>query len=103
MPEELLDIENTVEDENGASWEAAVLGGEREDGHWIGWLRFTPVGPGEALVTDRETTQPNRDDLAYWSRGLTYFYLEGALGRARRKAERRSGGGDADRRSRRDR
>lgn len=92
MAEELLDFENTIEDEDGASWEAAVFGAEREDGHWIGWIRFNPRGGGEAVETDRETTQPNRDDLVYWSKGLTYFYLEGALARARRKAERAAGG-----------
>lgn len=88
MPEELLEFENTVEDEDGASWVALVLGEAREDETWIGWIRFTPTAGGPPLETERETTQPNRDDLAYWAKGLTYFYLEGALARARRQPER---------------
>ena len=61
------------------------MGAEPEDSQWEGWIRFQPSGGGKALTTDRETTQPNRQDLAYWAKGLTYFYLEGALARARRK------------------
>jgi hypothetical protein len=83
MAEELLQFQNTVEDPDGRSHVATVLGAEREDGRWIGWIRF--AGPeGEVIETGRETTQPNRQDLVYWSTGLTYFYLEGALARARR-------------------
>ncbi|MBW3553994.1 MAG: hypothetical protein KY466_10810 [Gemmatimonadetes bacterium] len=88
MAEELLEFENTVEDGEGKSWVAVVMGAEREDSHWVGWIRFDPAGGGEALVTDRETTQPNRGDLVYWATGLTYFYLEGALARARRKKDK---------------
>jgi hypothetical protein len=59
--------------------------GERNDlGTWYGWLVFHPEGmPGTALRTDRETTQPERDDLEYWASGLEPIYLEGALARAR--------------------
>lgn len=84
--DELLEFENTVEDTDGRSYVARVLGREREDGRWVGSIRFTPVDGGGLLETDRETTQPNRDDLRYWSTGLTYFYLEGALTRALRMA-----------------
>jgi hypothetical protein len=84
MVEELLEFENTVEDDDGRSHVAVVLGQEREDGRWVGRIRFTPVGGSSAIETDRETTQPSRPDLVYWARGLTYFYLEGALNRARR-------------------
>lgn len=94
MPEELLEFENTVEDEEGGSWVARVLGEAREDETWIGWIRFTPADGGAPLETERETTQPNREDLAYWATGLTYFYLEGALGRARRRRERGEEAGD---------
>ncbi|HUG39943.1 MAG TPA: hypothetical protein VMM12_05645 [Longimicrobiales bacterium] len=96
MAEELLEFENTVEDQDGRSWVAVVMGAEREDDKWIGWIRFDPRNDGGTpLVTDRETTQPNRDDLAYWATGLTYFYLEGALARARRRRERKSTPGAA--------
>lgn len=94
MAEELLEFENTVEDGDGKSWVAVVMGAERDDGKWIGWIRFDPAGGGDALVTDRETTQPNRQDLVYWSTGLTYFYLEGALARARERSE--EGGGSPE-------
>lgn len=86
MTDELLEFENTVEDEEGRSHIALVLGEEREDGRWLGRIRFTPTDGSRPVETDRETTQPNRDDLAYWARGLTYFYLEGALARAMRRA-----------------
>lgn len=84
MAEELLEYENTVEDPEGRSWIAEAMGAERDDGTWVGWIRFREVGGDTLLETDRETTQPNRPDLLYWTTGLTYFYLEGALARARR-------------------
>lgn len=90
MTEEIfLEFENTVEDKEGRSYVAVVLGTEREDGRWIGRIRFIPTDGSAVLETDRETTQPKRSDLAYWATGLTYFYLEGALERARRLAEPR--------------
>jgi hypothetical protein len=95
VTEEFLEFENTVEDEEGRSHVAVVVGEQREDGRWIGRIRFTPTDGSDPVETDRETTQPNRDDLAYWATGLTYFYLEGALARARRRAERQPGGGVA--------
>ena len=89
MADELLEFENTVEDQDGRSWVAVVMGEEREeDGMWIGWVRFTPEDGGTPVTTDRETTQPNRADLDYWATGLTYFYLEGALARACRRRGR---------------
>jgi hypothetical protein len=49
---------------------------------WQGWVEFLPVDGGKAIRTGRETTQPNRQDTAYWATGLTPVYLEGALDRA---------------------
>jgi hypothetical protein len=49
---------------------------------WQGWLEFDPVGGGETIRSQRETTQPNRADTEYWASGLTPIYLEGALKRA---------------------
>ncbi|MGH7444282.1 MAG: hypothetical protein ACREKM_05375 [Longimicrobiales bacterium] len=93
MPdEELLEFENTVEDVHGRSHVAVVLGAERDDGKWLGWIRFRDPD-GHALETERETTQPNRNDLVYWSKGLTYSYLEGALARAQRRAYAAASGG----------
>jgi hypothetical protein len=34
------------------------------------------------LRTDRETSQPNREALEYWSTGLEPVYIEGAFQRA---------------------
>lgn len=36
------------------------------------------------LRTARETTQPNRDAIAYWAAGIEPIYLEGALKRTLR-------------------
>jgi hypothetical protein len=93
--EEFLEFENTVEDEEGRSHVALVLGEQRDDGRWVGRIRFTPTDGSDPVETERETTQPNRDDLAYWATGLTYFYLEGALARARHRVGKKSVGGVA--------
>jgi hypothetical protein len=70
---------------DGASYEVQVLG-EAEGGVWYGWLDFVPVNGDSVLATDRETTQPSREALAYWATGLEEIYLEGAFERARRRA-----------------
>lgn len=88
MAEELLEFENTVDGPQDRSWLAGVMGAERSDGTWVGWIRFRETGDDTLLETERETTQPNRDDLHYWATGLTYSYLEGALARALRAQER---------------
>lgn len=48
---------------------------------WVGWLEFS--GPRGTRKTGEETSQPNRDAVAYWASGLEMIYLEGALHRAR--------------------
>lgn len=89
MSEDLLEFENTVEGTDGRSWVARVQGAERENGQWIGWIQFE-TDELEVLETERETTQPNREDLRYWASGLTYAYLEGALHRAQHQAQKHS-------------
>jgi hypothetical protein len=59
-----------------------VLGAERSDGTWAGWIEFQPVDGAQRLRTGQETSQPNRDALVYWATGLEDVYLEGALARA---------------------
>ena len=59
-----------------------ILGTERGDGTWSGWLEFVPGNGGRRLRTSQETSQPSRDALAYWATGLEDVYLEGALARA---------------------
>src|SRR5215203_5019760 len=63
-------------------YRARVYGQAMEDGMWGGWIVFFPVGGGRVIATDRETTQSNLDQLAYWASGLTHTYLHGALDRA---------------------
>ena len=56
-------------------------------GHiWEGWIEFV-TELGQRVVTDRETTQPSREAVAYWATGLEPVYLEGALQRAARVLE----------------
>jgi hypothetical protein len=59
-----------------------VLGAERSDGTWAGWIEFAPADGTQRLRTGQETSQPNREALAYWASGLEDVYLEGALERA---------------------
>jgi hypothetical protein len=63
-------------------WDVRVLGQERNDGTWIGWLEFHSPVQGTRR-TDRETTQSNIDALRYWAMGLEPIYVEGAFDRAR--------------------
>jgi len=54
-----------------------ILGQERVDGTWEGWLEFHPSGMGSILRTDQETSKPNLTALEYWADGLEPVYLEG--------------------------
>lgn len=53
---------------------------------WSGWIEFL-TETGQRVVTDRETTQPSREAVAYWATGLEPVYIEGALARAVRSME----------------
>ena len=53
---------------------------------WEGWIEFV-TELGQRVVTDRETTQPSKEAVAYWATGLEPIYLEGALQRAARVLE----------------
>src|SRR5262249_44258870 len=66
---------------DGRVYIAQACGRERYDGMWEGWLEFVPHNGSEVLRSQRETTQPNLTDLAYWATGLTPVYLQGALER----------------------
>jgi hypothetical protein len=68
---------------DGTVFQARACGREMNDGRWEGWIEFESIDGMEVLRSGRETTQPNRDDAAYWATGLTPVYLEGALTRAR--------------------
>jgi hypothetical protein len=68
--------------DEGTLYTIQARGERRDDGMWEGWLEFLPLDGGEPLRTGRETTQPNRDALAYWASGLEPIYFEGAFERA---------------------
>ena len=74
--------ETLLRSRDGQLYQIEAWGRERPDGMWEGWLAFVPPDAGEHVVSDTETTQPNRDDLVYWASGLTDPYLDGALLRA---------------------
>jgi hypothetical protein len=60
-----------------------ICGEERLDGTWVGWLEFHSADATKpALLTEQETSQPNRTALEYWADDLEPVYLEGALTRA---------------------
>ena len=84
MSEVIHQYREQVQDSNGMRYDVRVLGTERDDATWEGWIEFRPIGgAGRALHTERETSQPNRAALLYWASGLEPVYLEGALARAR--------------------
>jgi hypothetical protein len=82
ISEVLVVFDEPVESDAGTRYVARVVGAVTPLGQWEGWLEFTPAAGGASLTTDRETTQPNRADLAYWASGLSRVYLQGALNRA---------------------
>ena len=69
---------------------AQAVGRKREDdGLWEGWLEFEGIDDStRQIASERETTQPNRVDLEYWAQGLSYVFLQGALGRAEGVAQK---------------
>ena len=62
------------------NYRVTVEGLERPDGTWAGRLLFS--NGADVRRTSQETSQPNRDALAYWATGLEEVYLEGAFARA---------------------
>lgn len=90
MPEVIQQYAEQLHSPDGVSYAVRACGAARPDGAWEGWIEFHPAhSAGPVLRTERETTQPNRDALAYWASGLEPLYFEGAFARAR---EERSAG-----------
>jgi hypothetical protein len=84
MPDHIHAHSTRVRSSEETEYEAHVLGEQRADGTWSGWLEFRPVMTGGAtLRTGQETSQPDRRALEYWAGGLEPVYLEGALARAK--------------------
>jgi hypothetical protein len=73
-----------IADADGHAYSARAMGRQRPGRTvWEGWLEFSPVGGGGIVRRSPiETTQPNREALAYWASGIEPVYLEGALERA---------------------
>jgi hypothetical protein len=72
----------TVLDTAGGAYQARAYGEPQADGSWYGWLVFFPLGPGPAIATDRETTQPSLANLVHWASTISPVYLQGAFVRA---------------------
>ena len=84
-PVQILEFAEHLRDPvDGATYVARVCGRPRADGTWEGWLEFVAIGAAVVLRTEQETTQSNRQGVAYWASGLEPSYLEGAFARARR-------------------
>ena len=84
MSEELVRFEGPMVTTDGRAYEAIACGRERENGSWEGWIEFAPLDGSPRIRTERETTQPDYQNLLYWATGLTATYLDGALLRATR-------------------
>jgi hypothetical protein len=82
MAQVLATFTDVLSDDDGVRYRAHACGSEMDDGRWQGWLEFIPLDGSAPIRSGRETTQPNRDDTAYWASGLTTVYLQGALQRA---------------------
>jgi hypothetical protein len=80
--ETLVEYPSSLIGSDGKMYLARACGRNRPDGLWEGWIEFEREDGEVAVRTTRETTQPNRTDLAYWASGLTAVYLEGAFRRA---------------------
>ena len=81
-PEVIEKRAEQLRDADGTEYRVRVCGRPRSDGMWEGWIEFLAVGTAVGVRTDVETTQPNRQDLAYWASGLEALYFEGAFRRA---------------------
>jgi hypothetical protein len=84
MAEVFVMFSEAISGPDGRTYSARACGGEMADGRWQGWLEFDAADGSGTHRSPRETTQPNRTDLAYWATGLTPVYLEGALVRTLR-------------------
>jgi len=68
---------------------SAQVAGRKAGNVWEGWVEFAAADGSDVRRSPRETTQPDRDALAYWATGLSPTYLEGAFRRALEPRARR--------------
>ena len=86
MAQMIQQYTSEIEDINGVTYTVLACGEESDSGTWEGWLEFHPADKAmSVLLTDRETTQPNKRALEYWASGLEPIYFEGAFERASTK------------------
>ncbi|HET6979433.1 MAG TPA: hypothetical protein VFI24_24080 [Pyrinomonadaceae bacterium] len=86
MAELLQEYMTVVVSPDQTTYIVRSYGEERTDGTWMGWLEFEPDDSSKPnLLTDQETSQPNRVAIEYWATGLEPIYFEGAFGRASAK------------------
>jgi len=86
MAELLQEYTTVVVSPDETTYTVRSYGEERADGTWIGWLEFEPDDSSKpTLLTDQETSQPNRVTVEYWATGLEPVYFEGAFNRAKAK------------------
>ncbi|HEY0722392.1 MAG TPA: hypothetical protein VGD41_00040 [Pyrinomonadaceae bacterium] len=86
MAELLQEYTTVVVSPDETTYTVRSYGEERVDGTWIGWLEFEPDDSTKpTLLTDQETSQPNRVTVEYWATGLEPVYFEGAFERANAK------------------
>jgi hypothetical protein len=76
------ECEFRVAQSDGTRYRVVALA-EQHGNVWIGWLEFASERDGSVLRTGQETSQPTKDDVAYWASGLEPIYLDGAFRRAR--------------------
>ena len=83
MAEVIQQYTSLFQDRNGETYTVMARGASSPTGTWEGWLEFHPVDRANAvLLTERETTQPDRSALEYWASGLEPLYFDGAFERA---------------------
>ncbi len=82
MAESVYEHPHTLSFEDGREYRIRVLGEERSDHTWSGWIEFIDTESRRKLSTGQETSQPNREALVYWATGLEHVYFDGALERA---------------------
>jgi hypothetical protein len=84
MAELLQEYLTTITGADDTTYIVRSYGEERLDGTWVGWLEFHPTDVTmPVLITEQETSQPNRTAVEYWATGLEPVYFEGAFERAR--------------------
>jgi hypothetical protein len=83
MAELLQEYTTVVIGPDRTTYSVRSYGEERTDGTWTGWIEFEPDDSNKPkLLTDQETSQPNRVAVEYWATGLEPVYFEGAFERA---------------------